>query len=202
MTSDGEPARRQPLFEDLERFDARREISSQHSWDGEPDQRLDDRLVARNQDLRSARSATAASAASSFSAPAGMRYDVIRHMPCGARRPSICTGEVRDARDEQQVVVRRLAFVVERGLRAVERLGERRAFGHQPHELVAFARLVVAVSGASRAPLALELTAPLCPLQRGRRHARKLTILAGLPSTTASTCPAHSASAAAFSVAV
>jgi hypothetical protein len=48
--------------------------------------------------------------------------------------------------------------------------------------------------------LALELTAPLCPLQHRRRQARKLTILAGLPSTTASTCSAQTASAAAFSV--
>jgi len=48
--------------------------------------------------------------------------------------------------------------------------------------------------------LAAELTGPLCPLHRRRRHVRKLTILAGLPSTTANTCSAHSPSAAAFSV--
>jgi hypothetical protein len=73
MTSDGEPARLKPPFEDVERFDAGGEVSGQYFWYGEPEQCLGYRLVAQTRIFRSVKSAMAASVASSFSASVGMR---------------------------------------------------------------------------------------------------------------------------------
>jgi hypothetical protein len=95
MTSDGEPARLKPPFEDVERSDAGDEVSGQYFWYGEPEQCLGDRLVAQTRVFRSVKSAMAASVASSFSATVGYEIGGDQPPAMSLETPQICSGAPR-----------------------------------------------------------------------------------------------------------